>query len=98
MCGIDWPFFLENDCITEQVPRRLLGPAEAEGGTTRERDSVFRLWERAARPTERGTGRDSRWGGVRGPFPFGGGERRRDQPWEAVAKRPACRKKHDFIV
>ena len=55
--GIDWPFFLEDDRLTERVSRSLLGTAEPEGSPAK-LTRFFRLLKRAARAT--GRGRDSR--------------------------------------
>ena len=62
--GIDWPFFLEDDRLTERVSRSLLGTAEPEGSPAK-LTRFFRLWERAAPATGRGRGRDSRPAGPR---------------------------------
>ena len=70
--------------LAEWVSRRLLGPAEPEGRHTK-LTRLFPLWERVARATGRGRGRDS-LSAVPGRFPFVRGERRQDRPGEAVVK------------
>ena len=64
MYGIDWTWFLRGwlyDSVAERVSRRLLGHAETEGRPAK-LTRFFRLWERAARATGRGRGRDSLFG------------------------------------
>ena len=77
-------FSFRDVSLAERVSRRLLGPAEPEGRHTK-LTQLIPLWERVARATGRGLGRDSR-SAVPGRFPVVQGERRQDWPGKAVAK------------
>ena len=80
----------------ERVSRRLLGPADPEGGPAK-LARFFPLGERAARATGRGLGRDSR-PAVPGRFPIVLGERRRDRPVEAFPKTAHRSKETRFYL
>ena len=88
--GLTDLFFFENYCLAERVSRSLLGAAEPEGSPAK-LAQFFRFWERAARATGQGRGRDSRQAGPRSitrrasrtaPRPAARGRRENDPPVE----------------